>query len=97
MSKIFAEAFYHSKQWKAVRREVLRRDHYTCHDCYARASEVHHVIELDTENINDPKIALNPDNLMSLCWSCHQKITKGYTGAVIEGYIFNEDGQMVPQ
>ena len=97
MAKSWAEALYHSKAWKTVRREVLRRDHYTCHDCYGRAEEVHHVIPLDENNINDPMIALNPDNLMCLCGQCHKKITKGYTGAVIEGYIFNEDGQLVPQ
>lgn len=96
MAKQWAKAFYNSQQWKAARREALRRDHYTCRECLsARAEEVHHVIELTPENINDPMIALYLDNLKSLCHNCHTKITKGNTGDLPEGYIFDEMGQVV--
>jgi 5-methylcytosine-specific restriction endonuclease McrA len=94
MAKEFAIAFYNSKAWKAVRREVLRRDLYTCAYCYARAEEVHHKKELTPENINDPMIALNPDNLISLCHDCHQKVTKGISN-VREGYYFDDEGQVI--
>lgn len=48
-----------------------------CQDClaegrYTPAEEVHHIIELTPENINSPSIALNPDNLVSLCRECHR-------------------------
>lgn len=33
--------------------------------------EVHHKIKLTPENINDPAIALNWDNLELLCKDCH--------------------------
>lgn len=97
MSKSFAKQFYNSKAWRTLRRIVLRRDKFTCQDCRAnRAEEVHHKIELTPENINDPMIALNPDNLVALCHSCHDKITKGFTGDIIEGYVFDDNGQVIP-
>lgn len=95
MSKPFSRAFYNSPQWKAARREALRRDRYTCQECDARAVEVHHVIDLTPENINDPMIALNLDNLKSLCHNCHTKITKGDTGDLPEGYIFDDEGHVI--
>ena len=33
--------------------------------------EVHHKIKLTPENINDPMVALNWDNLELLCKDCH--------------------------
>lgn len=94
MAKEWARKLYASKAWKDCRKEVLRRDLYTCAYCHDRASEVHHVIELSPDNINDVSIALNPDNLLSLCHSCHDKITKGFTGDIQEGYVFSDDGQV---
>lgn len=95
MAKQFSDAFYHSKAWRVIRAFVLRRDSYTCTSCGARANEVHHIIELTPDNINDDNIAVNPDNLTSLCHECHTKITKGNDGDVRAGYIFDEDGQVV--
>ena len=96
MAQPWAEAFYHSKAWRLVRAQVLRRDLYTCTECRVnRASEVHHIIELTAGNINDVSIALNPDNLTSLCGDCHKKITKGFTGDIVDGYMFDETGQVV--
>jgi len=34
---------------------------------------VHHKQWLTRENINDPSVTLNWDNLELLCWSCHNK------------------------
>ena len=95
MAKSFSKRFYSSKQWKDVRRFTLRRDLYTCQQCFTnRASEVHHVIELTPENINDPMITLSLDNLESLCHNCHTKETKGCDGDIRQGYIFDDDGQV---
>ena len=57
---------------------------------------MHHVIELTPENINDISIALNPDNLISLCHDCHTKITQGSTGDIQDVYIFDDEGNVVP-
>ena len=96
MAKAWAKRFYASKAWKRCRQEVLRRDLYTCAYCYGRAEEVHHIQELAPDNINDPTIALNPDNLISLSHDCHTNVTKGYTGDITEGYIFSDDGNVIP-
>lgn len=95
MAKVWAKSFYDSRAWKDCRRAVLRRDLFTCRDCSARASEVHHIIELTPENIADQSIALNPDNLISLCHSCHDKITRGVTGDLPEEYIFDDNGNVI--
>jgi 5-methylcytosine-specific restriction protein A len=96
MAREFARGFYQSKAWRTARGIALRRDRFTCQECGGRAEEVHHVIELTPENIGDPKIALNPDNLLSLCHDCHTRETKGFTGDVAEGYMFDENGYVVP-
>lgn len=96
MAKVWAKRFYRSKAWRDTRQLVLYRDMYTCQECLsARAEEVHHIIELTPDNINDPNISLNPDNLVSLCHDCHTRITQGYTGDVVEGYYFDENGMVV--
>jgi 5-methylcytosine-specific restriction protein A len=94
MAKKWAIAFYKSKPWRNVRAQRLHMDMYTCCDCGGRAEEVHHIIPLDETNINDPLISLNPDNLMSLCGTCHKKRTMGKAD-VEEGYKFDEAGQVV--
>lgn len=95
MAKSWAKAFYNSRAWQTARRIALKRDHYTCHDCYARASEVHHIQELTPDNINDPHISLNPDNLVSYCHACHTKITQGDTGDLNDGLCFDDNGQVI--
>ena len=85
-----ANAFYWSKKWKRKRDEILRRDHYECQMCRARIKEaarngeqlhgydsrihravcVHHIKELK----DYPELALDDDNLISLCHVCHDRI-----------------------
>ncbi len=95
MAKEWARRFYNSKAWKECRRFILRRDMYTCAHCHARAEEVHHIIGLTPDNIRDASIALNPNNLISLCHDCHTKITHGDTGDLPEGFVFDDSGQVV--
>ena len=73
----WAERFYKSKRWQAARDAAIRRDRYLCVDCLRRgevtiAEEVHHIIPLTPENINDANISLNLHNLKSLCRECHK-------------------------
>ena len=71
MARDFSKAFYKSKQWQDVRQYVLLRDFNLCVRCGNAAEEVHHIIRLTPKNIRDPLVALNPDNLESLCHDCH--------------------------
>ena len=91
MAKIWAKKFYNSKAWRTAREQALRRDCYTCKDCEGRATEVHHIIELTPSNIHDNNIALNLDNLESLCHNCHNKRTQKES-ETREGYYFDDNG-----
>ena len=76
--KKWAERFYKGTNWQQLRDTIMKRDGYLCQDCKARgkitpAEEVHHIIELTPNNINDASITLNPDNLVSLCRECHRQ------------------------
>ena len=75
--KPYAEAFYKSNAWRLCRDNAIRRDKYLCVDCmkhgrHTPAEEVHHIKPITPENINDPEITLNLDNLVSLCRECHK-------------------------
>ena len=96
MAKPFARSFYASKAWRAARQQALRRDSYTCCMCGGHATDVHHIIGLTPENISDPRIALNVDNLQSLCWLCHNNETIS-AGDLPAGYVFDDDGNVVPR
>ena len=108
MAREFAESFYHSKEWEAVRHFVMMRDRYTCRRCGRPAQEVHHKVHLSPDNIWDPRITLNPENLVALCRDCHfaQHIEDKEEGKkrknskkkadCAEGFHFDEAGQLVP-
>ena len=75
-----SKPFYHSRAWKHVRQMALARDQGMCQDCMDRfragygirpnrADMVHHIIPIDER----PDLALNLDNLRSLCNECHNK------------------------
>ena len=68
------KAFYHTKEWKKKRLEILKRDHRACCKCrargiYTQAVTVHHVKHLT----DVPELALTDSNLMSLCLACHDR------------------------
>ena len=81
MARAFAKKFYSSGAWRAVEVQYARDHHYLCENClrkgiYRAGEIVHHKIELDPVNINNPEIALNPDNLELLCRNCHAEVHK---------------------
>ena len=85
MSKEFARKFYSSKAWQDCRNEYARRKHYLCENClrkgiYRPGVIVHHMIELDPININNPEIALNFNNLELLCRDCHADVHDQHGG-----------------
>ena len=65
-------AFYHSKEWQAVRRRVLQRDNYLCQVCkragrITPATTVHHIKAVRV----DYSKRLDPNNLETICKACH--------------------------
>lgn len=64
--------FYHSREWQAVRLQVLDRDHYLCQVCkragrITPAATVHHIVPVRV----DWSKRLDPANLETICRACH--------------------------
>lgn len=78
------ERFYKTAEWKEVRIRALQRDHYECKRCVGewtggkpvkhirltKARYVHHIEPLKEQ----PQKCIELDNLVSLCFSCHEEI-----------------------
>ena len=63
-------AIYATKRWRAVRRQVLRRDRYTCQHCGRWGNEVDHIVPIQR---GGPEWELS--NLQTLCKRCHSRKT----------------------
>lgn len=92
--KDYAKEFYQSKAWKQTRRYVFERDLGLCRRCGKPGEIVHHIVYLTPENINDPSISLNIDNLETLCRDCHAAEHEGEM-ATVSGLAFNENGDLI--
>ncbi len=67
--------FYATREWKQKRLEILERDNYECQLCkregrYSKGNVVHHVKHLEDR----PDLALDDDNLMTVCEACHNRL-----------------------
>lgn len=72
------DRFYHSGDWRRVRKQVLKRDKKECQWCKAEGRvttaktatlEIDHIKELQ----HYPELALKLSNLRTLCHDCHNK------------------------
>lgn len=61
--------FYNSSEWRVLSRSRLQGDGYKCVKCNKIASEVDHIIPIQTPGGWDKR--LDYDNLQSLCLECH--------------------------
>ena len=67
----------YGRVWSRIRARYVK-EHPFCELCFQRGvlvpvEEVHHIIPLAPENITDPSITLNEENLISLCRNCHRQ------------------------
>ena len=74
----FAERLYKSKAWQHCRASYLQSRGGLCERClkkglYRPAVIVHHKVYLTAENINNPEMALDWNNLEALCRDCHEQ------------------------
>ena len=72
-----ARGFHQSHAWTVLSREKRSRDPL-CERCKWKgrveaATEVHHIRPVRTH----PQLAMNPNNLMSLCDRCHRAVERG--------------------
>lgn len=70
--------FYNSKTWHKVAKDYAKSKHGLCERCLKNGlivpyDEVHHKKRLTKENINDPDITINWNNLECLCKKCHEE------------------------
>ena len=77
--KEFAQQFYSSRPWQDTRRAYRKSVGGLCEEClkhgvYRAGEIVHHKIPIDPNNINNPNITLNWNNLVYLCRDCHGKM-----------------------
>ncbi|MGG3383070.1 HNH endonuclease [Heyndrickxia faecalis] len=80
--------FYDSAEWKQIRERVKARDNYECQECKrqgrvtvdtnqysenAKRKKIQLVVDHIKELENYPELALDMDNLETLCVNCHNK------------------------
>lgn len=85
--------FYKSDNWKIARAMKIASVGGRCERCGDVGTEVHHIIHLTSENVDNPEISINQDNLLLLCKECHNKEHERFTDK--KDYKFDEDGNMV--
>ena len=100
MAKPYAVAFYKSKAWERCRAGYISSVHGLCEDCLARGIYkpgviVHHIDPITPENIRDPKVTLNWDNLRLVCMDCHAEEHE-YRGKNLR-YKFGDNGEILPR
>ena len=79
MSKPWARKLYGSSAWRDCRQGYAAYRGHLCERCLRRGilshgEIVHHKIELTPDNIDNPNITLNWDNLELLCRFCHAEV-----------------------
>ena len=68
-----SKAILRTKQWQALRWQILERDGFACVQCGARGRlEVDHIKPVRTH----PELSFDQGNLQSLCPGCHTKKTR---------------------
>ena len=75
------ESFYTSRAWRTCRASFVKSKGGMCEECWKRGIietgskerplEVHHIIPLTDQNLNNPRIAFSWENLQLLCKDCH--------------------------
>ena len=94
MALEYAKPFYNSKKWKDLRLMVCQTRHWTCDECGEYGDQVHHIIEITPDNIDDPNVTLNENNLQLLCEECHNSKRREVKD-IEDGLKFDENGDLI--
>ena len=87
------EKFYWSRRWRKMSLHIKMIRGGICEECNAKGEEVHHIIPLTDNNVDDYNISLSETNLQLLCKSCHN--AKRNSGLIREDLDFDEQGNVV--
>lgn len=93
MAKDYSKDFYNSRKWRNLSSYIREKYNHICQECGEFGDQVHHIIEITPENINNPDITLNENNLTLLCDGCHNKKKKKELD-VNDGLYFDFDGNL---
>jgi 5-methylcytosine-specific restriction endonuclease McrA len=85
--------FYRSAAWQQARLIKITSANGRCEKCGGIGEEVHHIIELTPENINNPEITLGKNNLILLCRDCHNAQHQRFKKKESQ---FDFDGNLIP-
>lgn len=94
--KPYAEKFYKSDTWEKTRDAYASSVGGLCERClqkglFVPGEIVHHKTHITPDNINDPDITLNWDNLLYVCRNCHADIHRKNT----RRYKVDSNGKIV--
>lgn len=107
MAQDFARHIYNSKAWKGtaknkykdgIRHMIVVKYNYLCAECGQTGDEVHHIIPLTPNNINDYSIVYGADNLILLCFDCHKakhSKHKKEKNILQKNLFFDENGNLL--
>ena len=95
MAREFTNGFYNTRAWKELARAYKKYRHGICERCGRPGVIVHHKVYINEQNINDPNVTLNWDNLELLCRECHAREHMG-TKVLEDNLMFDENGDLVP-
>ncbi len=102
MAQKFSKSFYNSKAWKECRKAYIQSVTGLCETCLEKGriepgKILHHKTMLTPQNINDPYITLNWDNLIYECQDCHNQEGHGKEKKELlrEGLMFDANGDLV--
>ena len=82
--------FYKSDEWKIARSMKIAAAAGRCEKCGAVGTEVHHIKHLTPDNIDDPSITINQDNVILLCNEGYNKEHHRFEGS--KNCMFDSDG-----
>ena len=91
---IAIQRFYRSDAWKIARAIKIANACGVCEECGAIGTEVHHIVHLTPENVTDPSVATNQENLKLLCNNCHSHAHHRFGGR--KEYYFDDEGNLIP-
>lgn len=97
--KDFAARLYSSRAWKDCRHAYKKSVGGLCEVCLAKGlykpgEIVHHKIHLTPNNINNPAITLDWNNLQLVCRDCHAEIHEKNTSKNWWRYNIDETGKV---
>lgn len=96
--------FRNSRRWRKAAAAYAKKKCYICEKCnnlylnpdikpIYKQLQVHHIIPLTHDNVDDPDISLNEKNFMLLCLHCHNA-ERGRGDVVAPGLEFDENGMI---